>query len=52
MNLLDPIVDETRAAVLEADEQSARRVGDLLAEAGGESRYFFGTIPMKRRCAN
>ena len=33
MNLPDVIADETRAAVLETDEQSARRVGDLLAES-------------------
>jgi len=33
MNSLDPIADETRAAVLETDKQSARRVGDLLAES-------------------
>jgi ribosomal protein L11 methyltransferase len=33
MNSLDPIAAETRAAVLETDELSARRVGDLLAES-------------------
>ncbi len=32
MNLPDVIADETRAAVLETDELSARRVGDFLAE--------------------
>jgi ribosomal protein L11 methyltransferase len=33
MNLPGSIADETRAAVLETDELSARRVGDLLAES-------------------
>jgi ribosomal protein L11 methyltransferase len=33
MNLPDSIAGETRAAVLETDELSARRVGDLLAES-------------------
>jgi len=33
MNSLDSIAGETRTAVLETDELSARRVGDLLAES-------------------
>ena len=33
MTSLNLIADETQAAVLETDEQSARRIGDLLAES-------------------
>jgi ribosomal protein L11 methyltransferase len=33
MNLARPVADQTRLAVLETDEQSARRVADLFAES-------------------